>query len=146
MKWLGIGLAMFLALALFPKSAGEHIQHPVSYIEEVEGDTSHAPYKVQFIDLDKYQSIGAYENTFTTVPDNGNKLTVKVRNRNSSGTVILNVYRGTEEFGYMDVKAGREGIRTFVMNDGSGVTGDWKVYATTRDGHVMNLQVQAGQH
>ncbi|MGG4107279.1 hypothetical protein AAXB25_25605 [Paenibacillus lautus] len=146
MKWLGVSFVMFLGLALFPQSAGEHIQHPVSYIEEVEGDTSHAPYKVQFIDLDKYQSIGAYENTFTTVPDNGNKLTVKVRNRNSSGTVILNVYRGTEEFGYMDVKAGREGIRTFVMNDGSGVTGDWKVYTTTRDGHVMNLQVQAGQH
>lgn len=32
------------------------------------------------------------------------------------------------------------------MKDGSGVTGDWMVYITTRDGHVMNLQVKAGQH
>lgn len=146
MKWLGIGFAMFLALAVFPQTAGEHGILHAPYIEEVEGDTSNTPYKVQFIDLDKYQSISAYENTFTTVPDNGKKLTVKIRNMNSSGKVILNVYRGTEEFGYMDVKAGREGIRTFAMNNGSGVTGDWKVYITTRDGHVMNLQVQAGQH
>ncbi|MGG4343108.1 hypothetical protein [Paenibacillus lautus] len=146
MKWLGVSFVMFLALALFPQTAGEHVILHAPYIEEVEGDTSNAPYKVQFIDLDNYQSISAYENTFTTVPDNGKKLTVKVLNMNNSGKVILNVYRGTEEFGYMDVIAGREGIRTFAMNDGSGVTGDWKVYITTRDGHVMNLQVQAGQH
>lgn len=137
---------MFLGLAMVPQSAGEHIHHSASYIEEIEGDASNTPFEVQFIDVDQHQSIGAYENTFTTMPDNGKKLTVKVRNLNSWGKVILNFYRGTEEFGYMDVKARREGIRTFAMNDGSGVTGDWKVYITTRDGHVMNLQVQAGQH
>ncbi|MGE7828291.1 hypothetical protein [Paenibacillus sp. NPDC093718] len=80
------------------------------------------PYEVQFIDVDQYQSASAYENTFTALPDNG-KLTVKVRNMSSAGKVILNVYRGTEKFGYMDFKAGSKGIRTFVMNDGSEVTG-----------------------
>ncbi|MBY0161588.1 hypothetical protein H0178_38380 [Cytobacillus firmus] len=146
MKWLGVGFAMFLALTLFPQRAGELVHHHASYIEEVDGADSNTPFKVQYIDLDKYQGVNSYENTFTTMPEQGSKLTVKVHNKNSTGHVMLKVYRGTEEFGYADVKAGTEGTRTFAMHDGRGVTGDWKVYITSRDGQIMNLQIRAGQH
>lgn len=137
---------MSLALALFPQSTGELVHHQASYIEEVEGADSNTPFTVQYIDLDKYQSVNAYENTFTTMPEQGSKLTVKVHNKNSTGHVMLKVYRGTEEFGYAGVKAGTEGTRTFAMHHGRGVTGDRKVYITSRDGQIMNLQIQAGQH
>lgn len=137
---------MFLALTLFPQRAGELVHHHASYIEEVDGADSNTPFKVQYIDLDKYQGVNSYENTFTTMPEQGSKLTVKVHNKNSTGHVMLKVYRGTEEFGYADVKAGTEGTRTFAMHDGRGVTGDWKVYITSRDGQIMNLQIRAGQH
>lgn len=137
---------MFLALTLFPQSAGELIHHQAPYIEEVDGADSNTPFKVQYIDLDKYQGVNTYENTFTTMPEQGSKLTVKVHNKNSTSHVMLKVYRGTEEFGYADVKAGTEGTRTFAMHDGRGVTGDWKVYITSRDGQIMNLQIRAGQH
>lgn len=137
---------MFLALTLFHQSAGELVHHQASYIEEVDGADSNTPFKVQYIDLDNYQGVNAYENTFTTMPEQGSKLTVEVHNKNSTGHVMLKVYRGTEEFGYADVKAGTEGTRTFAMNDGRGVTGDWKVYITSRDGQIMNLQIRAGQH
>ena len=36
---------MFLALALFPQSAGELVHHHASYIEEVEGADSNSPLK-----------------------------------------------------------------------------------------------------
>lgn len=137
---------MFLALTLFHQSAGELVHHQAPYIKEVDGADSNTPFKVQYIDLDKYQGVNAYENTFTTMPEQGSKLTVKVHNKNSTGHVMLKVYRGTEEFGYADVKAGTEGTRTFAMHDGRGVTGDWKVYITSRDGQIMNLQIRAGQH
>ena len=39
------------------------------------------------------------------------------------GQSDTNVYRGTEEFRYMKFKADSKGIRTFVINDGSEVTG-----------------------
>ncbi|QOT11912.1 hypothetical protein JNUCC32_07765 [Paenibacillus sp. JNUCC32] len=146
MKWLGVGFAMFLALTLFPQSAGELVHYQAPYIEEVDGADSNTPFKVQYIDLDKYQGVNAYENTFTTMPEQGSKLTVKVHNKNSTSHVMLKVYRGTEEFGYADVKARTEGTRTFAMHDGRGVTGDWKVYITSRDGQIMNLQIRAGQH
>ncbi|MHA6534221.1 hypothetical protein [Paenibacillus sp. BAC0078] len=92
------------------------------------------------------QQGGSFENSFTAVPDYGTELKIYLKNNGASGNVIFNVYRGTHEYGYVELKAGQELTRTFRMADGSGVSGDWKVYATTQDGHRIDISGEAGQH
>lgn len=92
------------------------------------------------------QQGGSFENSFTAVPDYGTELEIYLKNNSASGIVIFNVYCGTHEYGFVEVKAGQALTRTFRMSDGTGVSGDWKVYATTRDGHRIDISGEAGQH
>jgi hypothetical protein len=110
---------------------------------EYERDTS-TPYDVAYISDARQRGKGAFQNTFTSSPSKGTKLNMHVKNNNSSGTVILKIGRGTEDFGFVDVEAGKGLSKTFAMADGSGISGDWEVYVTTRDGHSMDINVNAG--
>ncbi|CAH1195544.1 hypothetical protein PAECIP111893_00714 [Paenibacillus plantiphilus] len=103
-----------------------------------------SPYNVIFINNANQVGASSFENSFTPSPSNGSKLNIQVKNNNRSGTVMFKVSQGTQDFGYVDVAAGKGLTRTFTMRDGSGMTGDWKVYVTTNDGHVMDISVDAG--
>ncbi|WP_019910167.1 hypothetical protein [Paenibacillus sp. HW567] len=92
------------------------------------------------------QQGSSFENYFTAVPDYGTELKIHLKNNGASGIAIFNVYRGSHAYGFVEVKAEQELTRTFRMSDGSGVSGDWKVYATTRDGHRIDISAEAGQH
>lgn len=113
--------------------------------QEIEYESGvHSPYNVIFISNANQVGASAFENSFTLSPSNGSKLNIHVKNNNRSGTVMFKVSQGTQDFGYVDVAAGKDLTRTFTMTDGSGMTGDWKVYITTNDGHVMDISVDAG--
>lgn len=88
----------------------------------------------------------AFENSFVCAPGNGKTLNVYVKNNNKSGTVIFKVLKDNQDFEYVDVSASKGVSRTFTMTDGSGMSGDWKVYVTTRDGHSIDINVKAGQY
>lgn len=101
---------------------------------------------VYWIQDSRQQGKGGFKCFFTTVPEYGKELNVRIKNNGRSGTFIVNVIRGSQEYGYVDVKAGQTILRTFHMADGSGVTGDWKVYLTTQDGHETDSTIAAEQH
>jgi hypothetical protein len=113
--------------------------------QEIENEIGITPYDVQFISNANQTGATAYMNSFTCSPSNGRALNIYVKNNNSAGTVKFKVYQGSQDFGYVDIDAGQSRARTFIMTDGSGITGDWKVYVTTSDGHSMDINVSAGQ-
>ncbi|MDQ0092058.1 hypothetical protein J2T12_005502 [Paenibacillus anaericanus] len=113
--------------------------------QEIESELGKSAYNVSFISVQQ-SGKGAFENSFTTSPENGKTLNVYVENNDRSGTVIFQVLKGTQDFGFIDVSAGKDASRTFSMTDGSGLSGDWKVYVTTRDGHFFDINVTAGQY
>lgn len=112
---------------------------------EIAFDKENQAYNVQYILDTNQKGKSAFTNSFTSSTSNGTSLNITVNNNNPSGTVIFNVYRGEEDFGFVDVKAGQDITRSFAMIDDSGISGDWKVYVTTRDGHSMDINVHAGQ-
>lgn len=86
----------------------------------------------------------AYERTFTCDPDNGKKLNIYVKN-NGTTTVKFKVTHGSQDFGYVNVSGGSGKTRTFTMNDGGGISGEWTVYVTTDTGARMDINVNARQ-
>lgn len=151
-KLIGICLIMIMILLMSSisfatKEEEKTLDNPVSaqVTESIEYEGNiDSPYEVAFISNVNQTGASAYENSFTCLPDYGSELKISVKNNNRSGIVIFKVSRGEQDFGYIDVKAGGQVIRSFAMSDGSGISGDWKVYATTRDGHVMDVSVAAG--
>lgn len=101
---------------------------------------------VFFIRDSRSRGKGGFESTFTCVPEYGKELSIRIKNNGSSGIIIANVIRGSHEYGYVDVKAGQSITRTFHMADGGGISGEWKVYLTTQDGHETDLNIAAEQH
>ncbi|CQR56703.1 hypothetical protein [Paenibacillus riograndensis] len=129
------------------KSAATGLTEVAGEALEMENGSGPVPHDgVLFIREMRQRGGGGFKNTFTTVPDYGKELVIQIKNNGSQGTVIANVTRGSHEYGFVDVKPGESLTRTFRMSDGSGMTGHWKVYVTTEDGHKIDISVEAGQH
>ncbi|MDG0873357.1 hypothetical protein L5D93_13090 [Paenibacillus thiaminolyticus] len=147
-KIMGICLAMVLILSLSSVSfAGNHEVKVVSAQEVEYGDEEFTIFDAKLIDNVNHTGKGAYTGLFTCSENNGKKLNIYVKNNNSSGTVKFSVSQTSTDtdYGVEDVGPGKGKTRTFTMPSGAGVSGDWKVYVYTEDGHEMDINVNARQ-
>ncbi|OAB44418.1 hypothetical protein [Paenibacillus glacialis] len=163
-KFKGIYLIMVLILSTTLVSCANNAEVEIASVQEIESLITptlptDSPIDAQEIIDDKdipsndgsfinSRQLGttAFENSFSCTSSNAKTLNVYVKNNNKSGTVIFQLLKGNQDFEFVDVGAGKAVSRTFTMTDGSGMSGDWKVYVTTRDGHSMDINVKAGQY
>lgn len=120
---------------------GDSIEVPSSSDPEI------TPFNVTLIDNVKHSGKTAYEKTFELSPGNGKELNIYVKNNHSSKKVKFKVERtdNGQDFGYVTIEPGGSKTRNFTMDSGKGMSGKWKVYVTSDDGHVMDLLINARQ-
>lgn len=136
-----------------PVPIGENI--PVEGVEglsalvedDIGGDREIVPFDRQLINNVGYTGSSAFDQSFTLYPADGDQLNVYVKNNHSSKTVLFKVIHTSTntDFGYKSLGPGEQLTRNFSMTDGSGMSGTWRVYVTSNDGHSMNLNVSARQ-
>lgn len=121
---------------------------PVKDVSSNQSGNIIVPFDVQLINNVNYIGTSAYDTTFTLAPENGTKLNVWVKNNHSSKTVKFKVVHETTntDYGYVNVAAGDNRTRTFSLPSGGGLSGKWRVYVTSNDGHQMNLTISARQY
>lgn len=162
MKNKGIYWSMALLLSLLLVACTNNNESKVTTEQVVEGTDSATIHTASQVDaqevedkktiksnngslIDAKHSGSAFKSYFTCTPDMGNHLNVYVKNNNTSGNVIFKVLKDNQDFEFVDVSAGRGVSRTFTLTDDTSMSGDWKVYVTTTDGHAIDIDVSAGQ-
>ena len=133
-----------------PVQTGENIPVegvPALIEDEIGGDTEIVPFDRQVINVNHIGST-AFDQSFTLYPTDGDRLNVHVKNNHSSKTVLFKVVHTSTntDFGYKPLGPGEQLTRPFTMIGGGGMSGTWRVYVTSNDGHSMNINVSARQY
>ncbi len=144
-----LALTMILSFA-FVVSAVENTEIETYYQSSPKGsvevetpeDTENMHSSVQLIDGVNHIGKSSYDASFTCSPANGKTLNIHVEN-NGPGAVYFNVENGNEDFGTKSISSGNSLTRIFINPDG--VHEEFIVNVFTKDGHVMDIVVNARQ-
>ncbi|MBN3523310.1 hypothetical protein [Paenibacillus apiarius] len=145
-KFMVICMSMILMLSISSVSFADNDGLKVASGQEIENETEFTTLDNTPINDVHHVSRSAFENTFSLSPSNGKELNVFVKNNHRSKTVKFKVeHIGYKDHGYVEVGPGEGRTRNFTMNSGGGMSGKWKVYVTSSDGHEMDINVSARQ-
>ncbi|AZK48223.1 hypothetical protein [Paenibacillus lentus] len=112
---------------------------------EIIDDNIIDPMDVQLINNVHHTGSAAYTGEFTTAPENGVNMNVRVEN-NGDSAVFINIGRNDHIIvdGY-ELSLGSQKTISFEEMLGHGLIGDWKVYIYNKTGDKYALNINARQ-
>ncbi|WP_338552449.1 hypothetical protein [Paenibacillus sp. KS-LC4] len=117
----------------------------IQVTESVDQAASTISYKKERIALTHHSGQSAYTGSLTTMPEDGNILSISLENKGES-TIYLNIKRNEEELvTAKPIRKGEQMTHTFEQLGADGMSGDWSIYTYSKIGAAMNVSVRAGQ-